>query len=194
MPTRKKEDLNPILAEAYVKASAIWKERYPNESQPFIGCAGRSCEEQKILYSYPVDGKDNNGNGRVDEKGEFVTKAKPGTSPHNFFQWPVKQNLSQAFDIGFINLFGKLDWNPDLFLRFALIIEEVSPLIEWGGIAFRQNAKGQYYTGTVKEWVALGYEGRFLWRFGFVDAPHWQTKGWRKYVVLPTAEQLQSVQ
>jgi len=51
----------------------------------YIMIAGqRSWKEQDALYGQPWDGKDNDGDGRVDEADEKVTNAKGGESNHNF--------------------------------------------------------------------------------------------------------------
>lgn len=47
-------------------------------------CGHRTWAEQDALYKQPWDGKDNDGDGRVDESDEKVTKAKGGQSNHNF--------------------------------------------------------------------------------------------------------------
>lgn len=145
MASRDKKDLNEICVAAHEKAAAEYKLLYPNDPQPFIVCTHRSDEEQLLLYNQPSDGKDNNGNGIIDEKGEKVTQAKPGQSPHNY-------KPSPAWDIAFITLKQKLDYNPELFKKYADIVKRIQPLIEWGG-----------------DWK-------------FKDAPHFQIKNWRNFV------------
>lgn len=44
----------------------------------------RTIEEQNALFNQPKDGKDNDGDGKVDEKDERVTNAKGGSSYHNY--------------------------------------------------------------------------------------------------------------
>lgn len=44
----------------------------------------RTFEEQNALYNQPFDKKDNDGDGKVDEADECVTKAKAGSSYHNY--------------------------------------------------------------------------------------------------------------
>lgn len=44
----------------------------------------RTFAEQDILYNQPWDKKDNDGDGKIDEKDEHVTNAKPGSSYHNY--------------------------------------------------------------------------------------------------------------
>ena len=46
--------------------------------------AYRDIKVQHKLYMQPTDGIDNDGDGLIDEKDEFVTKADGGQSPHNF--------------------------------------------------------------------------------------------------------------
>lgn len=126
MASRDKKDLHHILVSAYEKTCDIYKEKYPNSPQPFLTCTHRSDQEQELLYAQPSDGKDNNGNGIIDDKSEKVTQARAGQSPHNY-------NPAPAFDIGFITVKQRLDWSSTNFKLFADIIKQVEPLVEWGG-------------------------------------------------------------
>src|SRR3989304_3747516 len=104
MASRRLEDLNEILVSVYQKAKVEYDKLYPANPQPFITCTYRSPQEQPALFNQPRDGKDNNGNGIIDDKSEKVTQAQAGQSPHNF-------HPSYAFDIAFINPFTqKLNW------------------------------------------------------------------------------------
>jgi peptidoglycan L-alanyl-D-glutamate endopeptidase CwlK len=134
MPSRSKADLNEILVDAYEKACDEYSRLYPDLAQPFLTCTFRSNDEQTSLYAI----------GRT-KQGRKVTNAQAGQSAHNYKPAP-------AFDIAFVGLGNKLDWNNDLFKKFAEIITKIQPLIEWGG----------------------------GWKF--VDRPHFQLKDWRKYV------------
>lgn len=160
MASRDKKILVSLLATVYDKACVIFGQRYPEKSQPFMTCSGRTCAEQQILYDQPTDGKDNNGNGKVDESAEKVTWAKPGQSPHNYF--PV-----QAFDISFITKFGKLDWSAENFKLFWEICQEVLKemgqpnAMRWGG-----DWNGNGITSDEKK----------------PDAPHYEINGWEKLV------------
>lgn len=44
----------------------------------------RTIKYQDALHAQPHDGKDNDGDGKIDEADEFVTRAKGGQSAHNF--------------------------------------------------------------------------------------------------------------
>lgn len=124
--SRDKKDLHPTLLQAYEMASDEYKSRHPNDPQPFLTCTYRSNEEQLKLYNQPKDGKDNNGNGLIDEASEKVTQALPGQSPHNFMP-------SFAFDIGFINTTTqKMDWSMKYFIQFAECLKKVSSAVESG--------------------------------------------------------------
>lgn len=46
--------------------------------------ATRTIKEQHGLYMQKNDGKDNDGDGKIDESDERVTNADGGQSPHNF--------------------------------------------------------------------------------------------------------------
>ena len=115
MPSRELKDLDSKLVNAYNLAKGIYANRYPNEPQPFITCTYRSNEEQTQLYAL----------GRT-VKGKIVTNAKAGQSKHNSLP-------SKAFDIAFIGLDKKLNWNKKYFKMFADIVKEVEPSIVWGG-------------------------------------------------------------
>lgn len=134
MPSRLKSDLNEILSDAYDKACIEYHNLYPTSPQPFITCTFRSNDEQEQLFAQ----------GRT-TKGKIITQAKGGESPHNY-------NPSAAFDIAFVSLNNKLNWNLEQFKNFADIIIKIQPLIEWGG----------------------------GWRFK--DSPHYQLKEWKKYI------------
>ena len=124
MASRNIEDLDPILKAAYLYAAAKWKELYPNRPQPFPTCTHRSDEEQEILYMMNKNGKDDDGDGKIDESDEWRSNAKAGESKHN--ELPAK-----AIDIAFKNALGKLDWSEQLFKDFASIIKEKG--VKWGG-------------------------------------------------------------
>jgi len=115
MPSRDLKDLNAKLTKAYTLAKGIYANRYPNEPQPFLTCTHRSNEEQTQLYAL----------GRT-VKGKIVTNAKAGQSKHNKLP-------SDAFDIAFIGIDKKLNWNKKYFKMFADIVKEVDATIVWGG-------------------------------------------------------------
>lgn len=135
MASRSRSDLNEILVDAYDKACAEFAILNPLLPQPFLTCTFRSNDEQTRLYAI----------GRT-HIGKIITNAQAGQSPHNF-------KPSAAFDIAFVGVNRKLDWNKELFAKFAEIICRVQPLVEWGG-----------------SWAK------------FKDAPHFQLRDWRKYI------------
>jgi peptidoglycan L-alanyl-D-glutamate endopeptidase CwlK len=114
MPSRKIEDCTVALQIAWRDASSTYAFYYPDLPQPFITCTYRTPEEQLELYAQ----------GRT-KPGKIVTRLKKG-SKHN-------QLPSKAFDIAFKAKDGALDWSPDLFKKFAEIIRQQYPLINWGG-------------------------------------------------------------
>jgi len=130
MASRDTNDLHVILSAAYYKAIDTYKHLYPNEPQPFVTCTFRDNDEQNELYKL----------------GPKFTRAKAGQSPHNY-------RPSLAFDIAFITLNKKLDWNIKLFKKFADILNKIEPRIEWGG-----------------SWIE------------FKDGPHFELNGWKNYI------------
>lgn len=131
MASRNLNDCVPELAEATRKAIAEWDQVYPTLPKPFATCTHRPNDEQAALYNQPTDGKDNNGNGIIDDKAEFVTNAKAGQSKHNSIP-------SKAVDIAFVDYGaapkskGKLDWSLHLFAKFAGLMKKHNPNIKWG--------------------------------------------------------------
>lgn len=126
MASRDKKDLHETCVQAHEMASARYKEKYPNDPQPFLTCTHRPNEEQQKIFDQPHNGKDDNGNGIIDDKSEKVTQARPGESPHNY-------SPSFAWDIGFINpLTQKMDWSMKYFEQYAACVKEISTAIECG--------------------------------------------------------------
>lgn len=125
MASRSISDLHPQLAYAFGKAESEWLLLYPTAPKPFLVATFRSNAEQDALYNQPHDGKDNDGDGLIDEKDEFVTNARAGQSAHNF-------NPSLAFDIAFRNSKGGTDYAVKWFDQFASLVLK-TPGITWGG-------------------------------------------------------------
>lgn len=115
MPSRDLKDLDSRLVDVYNTAKGIYAYRYPSAPQPFITCTHRSNAEQNELYYL----------GRT-KKGKIVTNAKAGQSKHNNYP-------SLAFDIAFIGLDKRLNWNNKHFKNFAEIVKEINPNVIWGG-------------------------------------------------------------
>lgn len=124
MASRKIEDLESVLQTAWTKSFSEWEETYPTLPKPFLTATYRSDEEQEILYMMNKNGRDDDGDGKIDEADEWRSNAKAGQSKHNIFP-------SQALDIAFKNSQGKLDWSEDLFKKFAVIIKKHG--VKWGG-------------------------------------------------------------
>lgn len=125
MPSRSINDLHPALAYAFGKAEVEWLIRHPEKPQPFLTCTHRSNAEQTALYAQPIDKKDNDGDGRIDEADEKVTQAKAGQSAHNY-------NPSFAFDVAFKTKDGVTIWTPSLFDLFARLVLQ-DKAVTWGG-------------------------------------------------------------
>ncbi|WP_187260726.1 peptidoglycan-binding protein [Pontibacter beigongshangensis] len=115
MASRNVNDLHPTLANAYIKATALWLDKYPNRPIPMLTATHRSDYEQGELYAQ----------GRT-KPGARVTNARPGSSPHNF-------KPAYAFDIAFKNPNGTLDWSSNMFADFNKLVNQVAVGITWGG-------------------------------------------------------------
>jgi peptidoglycan LD-endopeptidase CwlK len=81
----------------------------------------RTYAEQDALYKQAHDHKDNDGDGRVDEGDEFVTKAPAGFSLHNF---------GIAFDVGLFRGKDYLEDSPH-YKKLGPLGEAIG--LEWGG-------------------------------------------------------------
>ena len=81
----------------------------------------RSIAEQDALYNQPWDGKDNDGDGKIDESDEKVTKAKGGKSYHNY---------GLAIDVVEIKN-GKALWKNPNWDKIGALGKKVG--FEWGG-------------------------------------------------------------
>lgn len=84
----------------------------------------RTYAEQDAIFMQNKDGKDNDGDGRVDEADEKVTNAKGGQSNHNF---------GIAWDIGLFDGNGKYLQSPQDYGIVGRLIVAKLPHIEWGG-------------------------------------------------------------
>lgn len=97
-----------------------------------IICGSRTWDEQNKIFNQPWDGKDNDGDGKIDEADEKVSNAKGGQSWHNY---------GIAFDIGCFyegkyidDLIGKTHTHKqvdDVYLAAGEIGESLG--LEWGG-------------------------------------------------------------
>jgi len=114
MSTQPNTDLNKLnpafrpLAEELIRRGKIgsWK--------AFITEGWRSNERQNYLYAQ--------GRYAPYNKMPIVTNAKAGQSDHNF---------GLAVDVAFKNSFGRVSYDPNLFLQLAPIAKEIG--LSWGG-------------------------------------------------------------
>ncbi len=81
----------------------------------------RTWEQQTAIYNQPHDGKDNDGDGIIDEADEKATNAKAGQSYHNY---------GLAIDVVQIKN-GKTIWNNPNWSKIAAIGKSLG--FEWGG-------------------------------------------------------------
>lgn len=122
MPSRDINHAHDILKHKFLTAKALF-EKDNKGVEVFLTCSYRSKEEQTALYNQPFDKKDNDGDGKIDEKDEKVTNAKAGQSAHNY-------NPSFAIDVAF-KVNGKIDWSDKYFKLFSKYMKADN--IEWGG-------------------------------------------------------------
>jgi peptidoglycan LD-endopeptidase CwlK len=105
---------DPILSNAYKLGLEIYKQKHGDEFTPFVTCAYRSPKDQLKLYNQ----------GRT-TPGKIVTQIKSG-GKHNSYP-------SKAFDIAFKDKAGKLVWDKENFLNFAICVRSTNMSIKWGG-------------------------------------------------------------
>lgn len=148
MASRDKKDLRIELVEAYEMAKNEYNRLYPNLPSPFITCTHRSGDEQNDLFTIGRD-----ASGKIINAKIIKTNARAGQSPHNY-------NPSFAFDIGFITVDNKLDWNPDLFKKFNDCIQSISSNVVWG----------------------FDWNGNKLKDKNDFDRPHFELKNWKFYI------------
>ena len=117
----KLNSLHPRLAAACLKMSEMADVAGISFS---VTQAPRTMSEQDALFAQPCDGKDNDGDGLVDEKDEKVTNAKAGYSWHNF---------GLAFDIVVLDALGKPNWKAadPAYGKLGAIGKSCG--LEWGG-------------------------------------------------------------
>lgn len=113
MASRKIEDCDIRLQQVWQRSSEKWNSEH--EVKVFLTCTQRNADEQNALYAQ----------GRTAD-GHVVTNAKAYESPHNF-------DPSYAFDVGFKNPDGSLNWETANFIKFAALIHLIDETIVWGG-------------------------------------------------------------
>lgn len=116
--SRSLADLHPDLVKAWEYAEHEFVDMYPERSVPILTQTYRSKQVQNNLFKI----------GRTEgKKGAFVTNAKGGESPHNFYP-------ALAFDIGFTHNGKDMDWNTENFRVFAdILLKKFRESVTWGG-------------------------------------------------------------
>lgn len=136
--------VQPLAAQLIAKARAAGIEIK-------IISGTRTYAEQQALYLRSRNGKDDDGDGRIDEADETVTKAPAGYSNHNF---------GVAFDIG---IFDGGKYLPESKL-YAVVGRLGSVLgLEWGGLW--KNFKDEPHFQLRPKWAASLTESAMLAEF-----------------------------
>lgn len=87
METKSIERLNklhPKIRQIAINAYNEAVKNTPKGVHPFIDQTLRTFAESDKLFNQPHDGKDNDGDGKIDEADEKVTNAPGGSSYHNY--------------------------------------------------------------------------------------------------------------
>ena len=113
------------LQTVWELANIEWGKRY-TDIYPLCISTYRSPEAQAKLYNQPFDKIDNDGDGKVDEPDEMVTRLKLGK--HNKFP-------AEAFDFTFKSkATRKVYWNfIPYYQEFWEICKNIDPNLRWGG-------------------------------------------------------------
>lgn len=122
MASRNLSDSHELIQKQFPIAKAAF-EKSNKGVEVFLTCSYRSPAEQTALYNQPHDGKDNDGDKRIDEADEKVTNAKAFQSPHNYLP-------SFAIDVAF-KVNGVIDWSAKWFTTFSKYMKTAQ--IDWGG-------------------------------------------------------------
>lgn len=132
---RRIETLHPLVKEK-VKEFIIRAEKELGIKLRVVS-AFRTWKEQTDLYNQPFDGKDNDGDGLIDEANEKVTNAKAGESYHNF---GLTVDVVEIKD-------GKALWKNPNWQKIAALGKSIG--FEWGGDwkSFKDNPHFQYTFG-----------------------------------------------
>lgn len=114
----KLDGIHPILKERVEKLIALANA----EGFDLVVTQGlRTFAEQDRLFNQWRDGKDNDGDKRVDESDEKVTRAAGGQSNHNY---------GLAVDLAF-RVNGKISWETALYTKIGAWAKQVN--LAWGG-------------------------------------------------------------
>jgi peptidoglycan L-alanyl-D-glutamate endopeptidase CwlK len=120
--SRTEKNIATLHPKAQILARQFMTEVHKAGIHAKIISGSRTFQEQQVLFDQARDKKDNDGDGRVDEPDETVTKARPGFSWHNY---------ALAFDIGIFDDTGDyLEESPD-YSKAGIIGEALG--LEWGG-------------------------------------------------------------
>jgi len=115
-------ELHPAVRDSAIRAYAKACKITPVGVHPYITEVYRSFERSDALYNQPFDGKDNDGDGRIDESDEKVSNAKGGQSIHNY-----------KLALDFVNLVnGKMSWVVDANWKLVVKCFKEEGW-EWGG-------------------------------------------------------------
>lgn len=122
MDKRSKERLAKVHPELAIRVEALIESLAARNYDVRVVQGLRTIEEQNKLFNQPRDGRDNDGDGRIDEADEKVTNARGGQSNHNY---GLACDLCRFKD-------GQPDWND--LAAFKVIGQEAKRLgLEWGG-------------------------------------------------------------
>lgn len=126
METKSIDRINKLHPKIRDKALAAYQEAVevtPKGVHPFVVEGCRSFQRSTDLYNQPWDGKDNDGDKKIDEADEKVSNSKAGQSYHNYglaldFMLQINNKDSWNVDKNWIlvaNVFKKhgFDWGGD---------------------------------------------------------------------------------
>jgi peptidoglycan L-alanyl-D-glutamate endopeptidase CwlK len=128
----------------------------------------RTFAEQDALYNQPHDGKDNDGDGRIDEADEMVTHSKAGQSYHNY---GLAMDFAILYDKDRNGTYETLSWD-------TVKDEDKDGISDWTEVVRVFKAAGWTWGGDFRS---------------ILDKPHVEKtfgRNWRDYLALKTRGQV----
>ncbi|MEZ0611933.1 hypothetical protein ACAW74_25700 [Fibrella sp. WM1] len=130
----------PLLQTVWKYVSEHYPKRYPEAPRLILVETFRSLAVQEAYYAQGRKSQAQINKLReaaglylldADEAKRIITKKQPGTSNHGAVD-ANGQPASRAFDVGFVDKEGKMDWSERNYQRVATIIREAFPAVTWG--------------------------------------------------------------
>lgn len=160
--------LHPLVRQEAIDALTEAEAGFPSYIAIRVVQGLRTFAEQDALYNQPWDGKDNDGDGKIDEKNECVTKAKGGRSYHNY---GLALDFAILYDKDRNGTYETLSWN-------TIKDEDKDGIPDWTEVVRAFKKRGWTWGGNFKS---------------ILDRPHVEKtfgKNWRDLLALKNKGQV----